>query len=177
MQPVEHFDPRICLKTRQRRYPGFENLDPAYWTVNATLPRSHESGRPGSTDAPDENEPGVRSCRGHDGNFGLAHLVLANHRNLFHLILTTSRTERPPRPSSSSRRKRNSCARLGPFDVRIQRPLMPTTCSDTTTMAVTVVLRRPRRERETHRIRPKNLELPNCLDTVYLPRYSGMAEG
>jgi hypothetical protein len=85
MQPVEYFDPRICLKTLQRRYPRFENLDPAYWTVHATLPRGHESGGPRSTDAPDKYEPGVGSGRGLDGNLSLANFVLANHRYLFHV--------------------------------------------------------------------------------------------
>ena len=85
MQPVKHFDSRICLKTLQCRHPGFENLDPANWAVNATLTRGDESGGPRSTDAPDEHEPGVGRCWGLDGNLGLANLVLANHRNLFHV--------------------------------------------------------------------------------------------
>lgn len=36
-------------------------------------------------DAPNEYEPGVGSGGGFDGNLGLANLVLANHRNLFHV--------------------------------------------------------------------------------------------
>src|SRR5215475_14871386 len=115
MQPVEHFDLRIGLKARQRRYPGFENLDSANWTVNATLPRGHESGGPGSTDATDKYESGIPSGRGFDRNLGLTNFILANHRNLFHV---DSCNVANPRTMSASSGERNSCAWRGPCAVR-----------------------------------------------------------
>src|SRR5262249_903492 len=98
-----------CLKTLKRRYPGFENLDPANRTINTALPRRHESGGPRRTDAPDKYEPGVGSGRGLDRNFGVANLVLANH---YYLPTMTSEAFIIAHASSPTLRPRSATASL-----------------------------------------------------------------
>src|SRR5258705_527297 len=63
----------------QRRYPGFENLQPANRAIVTPLPRRLETRSPGRADTADEDQPGIGRLGHLDREFAFADFTLSNH--------------------------------------------------------------------------------------------------